>query len=145
MSQSAAARATRPAARPSNRAAQPGRRLRVVTAPVSAHSRAGAVVACLAILAAGLVALLLINIDLGHGAYVMYSLQNQEKQLTDQQEALTEQIAGAQAPDQLAVRAQALGMVPAKGLSFLRLAKGGVTGAAAPASPTPAPTVNKTP
>ena len=147
MTQAAAARATRPAARPSTTrsAPPPGRRLRVVSPPVTARSRAGAVVVCLAILAAGLVALLLINIDLGHGAYTMYTLQNQQKQLADQKEALGEQIAAAQAPDQLALRANALGMVPAPDVSFLHLSDGRITGAAAPASPTARLTVKSTP
>jgi len=145
MSQATAARATRPAVRPSARTLLPGRRLRVVTAPATARSRAGVVIACLAMLAAGLVALLLINISLGHGSYEMYKLQSEQKQLADQQDALTEQLADAQAPQQLARQAAALGMVPAPQVAFLHLRDGSVTGAAVPASPAPTPTVSTTP
>ena len=145
MSQATAARATRPAARPSARTLLPGRRLRVVSASASVRSRAGLVVVCLALLAAGLFALLLINISLGHGSYEMYKLQAEQKQLADQRDALSEQIADAQAPQQLAQQAAALGMVPAPQVAFLHLRNGAVSGAAVPASPAPTPTVSTTP
>jgi hypothetical protein len=115
MSQSTAV-ATRPAVRP---AARPAPRLRVVGAPAHARSRAGLVVASLALLAVGLVGLLLLNVSLEKGAFVRRTQLAQLEQLSDQREGLREQIAALEAPQSLASRAAALGMVEAPNAAFL--------------------------
>lgn len=141
MSQATAARATRPLGRPSPHQAPPGRRLRVVSAPASVRSRAGVVLFCVAMLVAGLVALLLINIGLSHGSYQTFTLQRDLKELRDRKQTLTEEIAAAQAPQELARSARRLGMVPAPEVAFLRLSDGSLSGAAQPAQAAAPPSV----
>lgn len=146
MSQSAAVRvparhATRPVARP----APTPPRLRVVTAPAHTRSRAGAAVLCAALLAGGLVTLLLLQMSLERGAYALRDAQRQARVLGDQAQDLNEQLARLQAPQNLAARASALGMVQAPNPAFLRASDGKVLGVPAPGVKPPSPTVKKDP
>jgi cell division protein FtsB len=147
MSQPGAVRATRPAAvRPAARLAQRpvGRaatsRLRVVASPVPARSRAGLVVGCLSLLGTGLVALLLLNVNLEKGAFVRRQQQARLEQLLEQRQALQEQLEALEAPQSLAARAAELGMVQAPNAAFIRTSDGRIIGVptpgVAPISPT---------
>jgi hypothetical protein len=124
MSQStvAARPAVRPAPRPAARQAPRGTapRLRVVSAPLHARSRAGLVVASLVLLTVGLVGLLLLNVSLEKGAFVRRTQLAQIEQLSEQRESLLEQIAAREAPQSLASRAASLGMVEAPNVAFIR-------------------------
>lgn len=147
MSQSTAVRVARPAARPASRPVprQTGRaaapRLRVVAAPVHARSRAGLVVGCLALLAVGLVGLLLLNVSLEKGAFVRRQQQAKLDQLLEQRQALLEELAQREAPQSLARRAMALGMVEAPNAAFVRTSDGRVLGVPSPGVAARAPSV----
>ena len=144
MSQATAARTTaRPVGRSAPRTAPAPRRLRVVGAPAHTRSRAGLVVACITLLGGGLVALLLLNVSLEQGSYELQREQTKADQLHDQAQALREQLAALQAPQNLAVQAERLGMVPNPNAAFLRASDGKVLGvptrAVAPNPPTVTP------
>src|SRR5947209_2500518 len=118
-----AASPARTAPRPaSTRAARPS--LRVV-APVT--TPAGRLVFALlvgAILAGGLVTLLLLHTLAAQDAFRLHDLQRRAAALSDteQQLAVTDQ--QAQAPSTLAARAKALGMVPTGSLRFTKRRNG---------------------
>ena len=138
MSQSTAVTVTRPVTRPAPRpTARPGTRvpaprLRVVSAPTHTRSRAGLVVASLAVLAVGLVGLLLLNVSLEKGAFVRRTQQSEIEQLSEQRQALQEALAARQAPQSLAAKAAALGMVEDPSVAFVRARDGGVLGQPSP-------------
>ncbi|GAB6897929.1 hypothetical protein [Kineosporia succinea] len=111
-------------ARPPLRAARP--RLRVVPAP--RRSKTGLAVLCVALLGAGLLALLLLNISIGKGAYELSDLQTQQRELAEQRQALSEQVEAEGAPGRLAAKAKKLGMVPAKNPAFIDPEDGTVKG-----------------
>jgi hypothetical protein len=144
MSQATAVRtsarhATRPVPKP---VPQPPR-LRVVSAPAAARSRAGAVVGCALLLVAGLVSLLLVQTDLTRGAYTLQETQKQARVLAEQEQSLREELEKLQAPQNLAAAAGRLGMVPAPNPAFLRASDGKVLGVPAPGVAIPSPTVKK--
>lgn len=85
-------------------------------------------------LLAVLVAQLLLSIALSDGAYQIASLQNQQRELVRDAEALGEQINVLQSPQNLAVSAVTLGMVSNSSTAFLRLSDGAVLGSASAAS-----------
>jgi uncharacterized protein HemX len=130
---------TRPALRAPVRPQPAAPRLRVVAPPARVRHRAGVTVLCLVLLAAGLVGLLVLNINLSHGSYTLNDLQLQQTQLEEQQEALQEELDSLQTPQNLARQAQGLGMVPAPRPAFMRLGTGQVVGAPAAASTPPPP------
>lgn len=154
MSQTLAAGSGRRASRgPSAAVGTPGRTsparpprpsLRVVAAPVSERSRSLFVGACLALLIGGLLTLLMINIALAQGSFRLHDLTLASRLLTDQAQALNEDIAVQAAPAQLARKAGALGMVPSESVAFLRLSDGRILGVATPAPAPKAPTVSQT-
>ncbi len=125
-------------------APRPG--LRIVSAPEHLRSRASLVAACIALLGIGLVGLLMLTVSLGRGAYEMGALRRTTTELAEQRQALEEQIAAEQAPQALAARARALGMVPAPNVAMIRGSDGAVLGtpkAAAAAAVRAAPPVAK--
>jgi hypothetical protein len=130
----------RPVGRPITRERLPAPRLRVV-APVTHRPATGLALLCVALLGGGLLALLLLNISLGKGAYVLTELQGQQRRLAENQQQLAEQVEARSAPQQLASSARKLGMVPAPNPAFVRLPNGKVEGqpAVAQAPPKPRP------
>jgi hypothetical protein len=137
MSQSTAVRATRPAARPAARpggrqAARPSPPLLVVGAPEHARSRAGLVIGCLGLLGLGLLCLLVLNVSLEKGAYVLRQQQSDTNRLMGERQALQEQLAALEAPQTLARRASHLGMVSAPNVAFVRTSDGRVLGVPTP-------------
>ena len=89
----------------------------------------------LGLLAAGLLALLLLNTVLGQDAFRLYDLQSSTRTLTEDEQVLRQEVDRLQSPGRLADAARGLGMVPAPAPVFLRLSDGAVLG-----TPTPAPT-----
>ena len=132
-----------PTSRASGRGAAraPHPSLRVVAAPVVEHGRTVFVLACLALLVGGLIMLLLINTALAQGSFRLHDLSSKSRQLADQSQALSEDIAGQASPGQLSRRATDLGMVPSGSVAFLRLSDGKVLGVASAATASPTPTV----
>ena len=107
--------------------------LRVVPAAIRRTGGGVFAVLCIVVLAAGLVALLMMNTALASGIYQLKDLQGQSGTLTDQQEQLTQAVDDLRSPRNLAAKAQQLGMVPAKSMAFIRISDGSVIGVAQPA------------
>ena len=127
MSQTAAARvAPRPILRPALRE-RPQPRLRVV-APLPRRSASGLALLSVGLLGLGLLVLLLLNISIGKGAFALTELQRQQRQLTENRQALAEQVEAVSAPQKLAAKARKLGMVPAPNTAFVRLPDGTLQG-----------------
>ncbi|MGW4684233.1 hypothetical protein ACWEPM_04800 [Streptomyces sp. NPDC004244] len=91
-----------------------------------------------ALLAGGLISLLLLNSALNEGSFQLSRLKKETTALTDEEQALQRDVDAYSAPDALQRRAQELGMVPGGSPVFVG-PDGKVTGTAAVAeSPTPA-------
>ena len=75
-----------------------------------------------------LIAQLLLSIVVSDGAYQISSLQQQQKELTRDQQSLTEQLQVLNSPQHLAANAVSLGMVSTPSMAYLRLADGVVLG-----------------
>jgi hypothetical protein len=119
--------------------------LRVVSVPASDRGRTVFVGMCLLLLGGGLLALLLLNTAMANGSFRLHDLQATSDQLGDREQALRQDIAVQAAPERLAARAKALGMVPSDSAAFLRLSDGKVLGVAHPATVPPTPTVSAQP
>ncbi|RKQ36161.1 hypothetical protein [Kocuria tytonis] len=112
----------------SRRPARDARRpLSVVPRRVPRRSRVSTVVMCALALAAALVGILLLNIQITQGQYQLTDLTGQERALSQENEALTQDIEANSAPQNLAARANDLGMVPAKDVGSIDLRTGAVT------------------
>lgn len=75
-----------------------------------------------------LLAQLLLSIVVSDGAYQISGLQQEQKELARDQQALTEQLHVLESPQHLAANAESLGMVASAGTAYLRLADGAVLG-----------------
>jgi hypothetical protein len=84
---------------------------------------------CVFMLTAGLVALLMVNISLGHGSYELNRLQREADRLAEQRAALSDDLAQRAAPRELERAARRYGMTPADEVSFISLKNGKVIGA----------------
>jgi cell division protein FtsB len=116
-------------------------KLQVVPHAPRRAAKAPFVVLVLSLLTAGLLALLLLNTVLAQDSFVLHALEKRTAELADEEQALQEQVAAEAAPQVLAPRARALGMVPSQNPVFLRLADGRILGVPRPAV---APVVPKT-
>jgi hypothetical protein len=103
------------------------------------------VIICAALLATGLIGLLLLNTALAQGSFTLHDLRTTSDQLTDAKGALSQSLDTSKSPANLAKRAFSMGMVPAQSAAFLRLSDGKVIGVAQQASATPGPNVGVTP
>ncbi len=127
----------RPAARAA-RTAQPARgtkpstpRLRLVeTQDAAEHTGVGFVVLCVVLLVGGLLALLLLNTNRAQSSFAIEKLQAKSAALTDEQQQLSADIDAQSAPQQLALRAQQMGLKPASKIRYVRKADGTVLGVA---------------
>lgn len=127
-----APRAVRPAARPS--ATQRRDRLRLVdAAPAAGHT--GFALLCLALVLAGLMCALTLNMARAESSYVMGNLRSQATDLHDQRVTLEAQLVSVSSPDALAARAADLGLVPSPSTAVLRLSDGAMLGVAAAVDP----------
>lgn len=111
---------TAKAATPAPASAQTRPRLRVVQAVTSAP-RAPFVTLVLVILGVGLIGLLLISSSLQQGSFELRDLERQAQQLRATETALLHEVAQRAAPDELAGRAEELGMIPAEERQFLEV------------------------
>lgn len=106
----------RPATAPAQAPARP--RLSVVPAPASTTAgRLPFVLAVGAVLATGLVLLLLLHTLAAQDGFTVHSLQAKSASLADQEQQLAYADLQAQSPAQLAARAKALGMVQATSIA----------------------------
>lgn len=119
---------------PARRAAvTPRPRLRVVAAPEQARARVPFILFCIAIVAAALLGVLLLNTSLARGSFEQSHLRGELAKLSESQQALSSQLEYAASPAQLAAAGLKLGMVPAPPEAFLRLSDNTVIGNPAPA------------
>ncbi|MFE2880978.1 hypothetical protein ACFXG6_22900 [Streptomyces roseus] len=91
-----------------------------------------------ALLAGGLISLLLLNSALNQGSFQLSKLKKETTALTDEEQALQRDVDGYSAPDALQRRAHELGLVPGGSPVFIG-PDGKVTGTAAIAEPPPPP------
>ncbi len=111
MSQSSATVSTGARAyRPTPQAGRP--RLQVISAQLGTPRRLPFVLLCSALLAAGLIALLLLNTSLAQGAYLMHAKEDRATRLAQDEMMLREQLAPVTSAQSLAASASKLGMVP---------------------------------
>lgn len=106
--------------------------LSVVPAPLP-RSGPGITVLCVSLLLAALVAVLVLNITLSNRQYALLGLRAEQQELTQTNERLAEQVGFLEAPQNLAARAAALGMLPAAGTGSVDAATGAFSGEAAAA------------
>ncbi|MBD8044966.1 hypothetical protein H9638_14235 [Arthrobacter sp. Sa2BUA2] len=112
----------------------PRRRTPLSLVPAASRRRRVPVAAlCFVVLAAGLVAVLLLNISVSSGQYQLVQLQNQRTELLQKNEALTQQVENHQAPQVLAAAAAELGMVASPSFGTIDLQTLAVTGNPEPA------------
>jgi hypothetical protein len=113
------------------------RHIEIVSTRSQRRARPRMVYAALTIagLFAILIAQLLLSIAVADGAYRIAALQGVQRELSRDQQTLTEQLHVLQSPQHLAANAQALGMVANGSTAFLRLADGAVLGTAVAATP----------
>lgn len=93
------------------------------------RSRVSTVVMCALALAAALMGILFLNIQISSGQYRLTELTIQERALSQENEALTQDIEANAAPQNLAARANDLGMVQAKEVGTVQLSTGAVVAA----------------
>ncbi|MEU1791500.1 septum formation initiator family protein [Streptomyces sparsogenes] len=85
------------------------------------------------LLGSGLIALLLLNSSLNQGSFELSRLEKQTTELSDERQALQQEVDRLSAPDALERRARKLGMVPGGSPAFLN-PDGSVSGVRTPAS-----------
>ncbi|WP_435845475.1 FtsB family cell division protein [Streptomyces erythrochromogenes] len=93
-----------------------------------------------ALLAGGLISLLLLNSALNEGSFQLTRLKKETTALTDEEQALQRDVDAHSAPDALQRRARELGLVPGGSPVFIGpdgTVSGSVSVAEAPPSPTP--------
>src|SRR4051794_23391558 len=113
------------------------RKLSVVPAAPFQAPRTPFVIVVVAILAAGLVGLLLLNTALAQGSFRVHDLQRNTAALQDREQQLQIAVDAADNPARLAAAARHLGLVAAEDPGFLRLSDGRILGAPHKASPPP--------
>ncbi|AXK32641.1 septum formation initiator family protein [Streptomyces armeniacus] len=95
---------------------------RLVSLVPSGSSRAARtpfVLLMVLLLGSGLLALLLLNASLNKGSFQLDDLEQQTEELTDEQQALEQEVGSYSAPGALEGRARELGMVPGGAPAFL--------------------------
>ncbi|MFJ1565119.1 hypothetical protein [Streptomyces erythrochromogenes] len=97
-----------------------------------------------ALLAGGLISLLLLNSALNEGSFQLTRLKKETTALTDEEQALQRDVDAHSAPDALQRRAREMGLVPGGSPVFIGpdgKVSGSVSVAEAPPTPTPTPTL----
>jgi len=115
----------------------PHRRVRAPRAPFA--------VLVIALLAGGVVGLLMFNTHMQQGSFYATRLQQHASDLTARQQALDMQLERLRAPQRLATAGKALGMVAPGVPAFVKLSDGSVVGTPTPASPDDAVRINPLP
>ncbi|HUB21715.1 MAG TPA: hypothetical protein VMA97_04835 [Streptosporangiaceae bacterium] len=127
-----APRHTRPITGPGTRPAQPTTRpaarppLARTRAQGPRRPRAPFILLLVGLLGGALVSLLVISTTLAEGSYRITNLQQQNAGLAKQEQLLTQQVAQASSPSQIAQEAEAFGMRPNPALQFINLKTGKV-------------------
>jgi hypothetical protein len=119
--------APRPPATPSSGSRRDRRRQR----PRAPRHRL--LLACTAVLALGLIGVLLLNTIISQGAFRQHELEIDLILTAEEEESLARAVQEAEAPIEVERKARALGMVPAAAPVFLRLSDGEILGEPVPA------------
>jgi hypothetical protein len=123
--QPTAPRHTRPLTEPGSRPATPTTRPAARPPLARIHGprrpRAPFILLLVGLLGGALVSLLFISTTLAEGSYRITSLQQQNANLAKQEQLLTQQVAQASSPSQIAQEAESLGMRPNPDLQFIDL------------------------
>lgn len=127
MSHATTARSTAP--RPTG-TRRPTPRLRVVTGTEVRRSSTGFTVLCSTLLALGLLALLLLNTARAEQSFALTELERSSTTLADNERQLRSDLSNVSAPQQVALKAQEMGMVPASEVAYVRESDGKVLGVA---------------
>jgi hypothetical protein len=90
------------------------------------HPRAPFILLLIGLLGGALVSLLVISTTLAQGSFRITSLQRQNSSLARQEQLLTQEVAQASSPAQIAQEAEMLGMRPDPNLRFINLKTGKV-------------------
>lgn len=106
--------------------------LTVVPARAPRPARTPFVLLVLGVLTGGLLALLVLNTTLAQNTFRLQQLQQRAATLTQQEQALRQQVAADESPQHLAERARALGMVPSENPAFLDTRNGAILGQPVP-------------
>jgi hypothetical protein len=94
------------------------------TRPRARHPRAPFILLLVGLLGGALVCLLVISTTLAEGSYQITHLQQENTVLARQEQVLTDQVAQASSPAQIAQEAEALGMRQNPKLQFINLKSG---------------------
>ena len=133
--------------RPAKRTPRPGSgpRLAVIEGFQGRRSAIPFALLVLSVLAIGLVGLLMLNTAMDNNSVRMAKAQQQQANLTDREQQLSQQLAGLSEPSTLASEAAGLGLVPNPQPAFLNPTTGTVLGSPSPApTPSPIPTPSPT-
>ncbi len=120
-------------------------KLTVAPAPVSSIPRAGFIVVVSVILSLGVVGLLMFNTSMQQASFLATKLDAQATKLAAQQQQLELELAAMHDPQQVAVAARKLGMVPPPSPTFILLTDGSIVGEGAPATSADAVQINPLP
>jgi hypothetical protein len=119
--------------------------LSVVPAAEAPSPRMPFVVLVLALIAAGLIALLLLNTAINENAFRLHSLETNKKALDLRQQQLEQDILELENPGPLNAAAQRQGLVPIGQPAFIELPDGKIIGVPTPARALPSPRANPQP
>lgn len=108
-------------------------RLHVVRPPAHQWTRVPFVVLCMGVLVAAMLGTLLLNTSMAKGEYDRFELESTLARSAQSQQEITEELERRSSAPELAAMADALGMVPAAGAGYVRLADGVVLGDPRPA------------
>jgi len=120
---------SRPGAEPAARPAQPTTSPAAhppAAGPRARRPRAPFILLLVGLLGGALVSLLVISTTLAQGSYRITNLQQQNANLAKQEQLLTQQVAQASSPTQIAQEAEQFGMRPNPHLQFINLKTGKV-------------------
>ena len=109
-------------------------RLRVVPSRAPQHTRVPFVALVSLVLLGGVIGLLLFNTSMQQAAFATTALESQAGTLSARQQTLEMELDVLRNPQQVAERAQAMGMVPGGTPAYLQLPTGKVLGKPAPAT-----------
>lgn len=107
--------------------------LRLMPERVAATRRVPFVLLVVSLLAAGLIALLLLNVALAQDSYRLHQLQKETSLLAEEKRGLQRAVALESQPSALAEKAKQQGMVPAGDPAYLDVSKGKARGKPEPA------------
>lgn len=102
---------------------KPASRRKPAPAPTTT-ARAPFVLGVLAMLAVGIVGLLLLNTAINENAFVLQDMRENQAALDASEQELTDDLAELTAPGNLAAAAERLGLEPAEDVTYLRLPDG---------------------